>query len=75
MSVQAIKTPEQQVEDLLNKAKVEITDELTKGMIKKLKTKLTERKAAAQILKNIDNDIEMMKVELAQELESINNVQ
>ena len=75
MSVQAIKTPEQQVEDLLNKAKVEITDELTKGMVKKLKTKLTERKAAAQILKNIDNDIEMMKVELAQELESINNVQ
>jgi len=72
MTVEQIKTPEQQVEDLIGKARKEITDETTKEMVKKIKRRLTERKGASQILNNIDKDIDMLKVELAQELESIN---
>jgi len=62
-------TSNQMVEALLVEAKDELNSEATKAMVKKIKIKLKEKKAASRILKNIDREIEEMKLELAQELE------
>ena len=69
--VDQIKTPAQKVEELLGVAKKEITDEATKNMVKKIKLKLNEKRVATKILANITRDINMMKLELEQELESL----
>ena len=65
------KSAAQKIEDLLNTAKEEITEQDTKDMVDKLKIKLIERKKAARVLANIDREIEEMKLELAHEMESI----
>ncbi len=69
--VQEIRTSEQKVEDLLKEAKKEVTDESTRKMVRTIKLKLMERKSATKVLANIDREIEMLKLELAQELDSI----
>lgn len=60
------------VEELLGTAKSELSDEATKHMVKRIKSKLQERVAAAKVLANIDREVDMLKLELAQELESLN---
>lgn len=63
------KNTAQLVEDLLTEAKDELNSEATKAMVKRIKLKLKERKAAKRVLANIDREIDEMKLELAQELE------
>ncbi len=62
----------EQVESLLGTAKQEISDESTRKMVRTIKLKLIERTAAAKILANINREIDMLKIELEQELESLN---
>ena len=64
-------TTAQQVEELLNTAKTELSNEATDKMVKRIKSKYQERINAAKILSNIDREIAEMKLELEQELNSI----
>ncbi len=61
----------EKVEALLSKAKEEIVNDNTKDAVKKLKIKLIERQKAAKLVANMDREIEVLKLKIAQELESI----
>jgi len=64
-------TPTEQVEYLVDVSKRELKDEATEAMVKKIKMKLIERKSAAKVLANIEREIDLMKIQLVQELESL----
>lgn len=70
-SVSPIKTTAQRVDDLVNDARKDITNESTEKLKARVKSLLIERTKAAKVLANLDREIDELKLEIAQELESL----
>lgn len=59
------------VEALLSTAKEELSTEAEKAMVKRIKCKLQDLKAATLIVGNLKREVEEMKLELQQDIEAI----
>lgn len=66
-------TAAQRVDLLINTAKEEMSDKEEREMVGKITSKLEDLKKAKLIVANIERDIEEMKLELASNLEAIDN--
>jgi len=59
------------VNDIFNEAKADIADERLKELKIRVKAKLEQRAKAQLVVDNIDREIEEMKLEVAQVLQSL----